>query len=77
MIISLNKLSVGQKAIIDHIEESQLKDRFLDLGFTPSSLVECVLKSPFKDPSAYKIKGTIIAIRAEDAQAIKVGVIND
>ena len=34
--------------------------------------IMCVLESPFKNPKAYEIRGTTIAIRDEDAKFIKV-----
>lgn len=77
MIIPLNKLKINQKGIIKNIEPGPLEDRFYDLGFTKEAIVECVLKSPFNDPTAYKIKGTLIAIREEDAATIKVGVMDE
>lgn len=46
--------------------------RFQDIGLIPGNIVTCVLISPFKDPKAYRINGTVIAIRNEDSKKIEV-----
>ena len=43
-----------------------------DLGITEGSEIERVGHSPFKDPSAYLIKDTVLAIRNELAELIEV-----
>ena len=71
--MTLNCLQIGQVGKVLKIDEiSNLYQRFLDIGITEGSLVECVLKSPWCNPKAYRIKGATIAIRNEDANAIKV-----
>lgn len=66
-------LKVGDKAIVINNDASlNIKRRLLDIGLVNGSLVECVLKSPFKDPVAYLIKGALIAIRNSDSKNIKV-----
>lgn len=49
-----------------------LKRRFLDLGIVENTLITPVLKSPSGDPTAFEIRGTLIALRKEDANLIKV-----
>lgn len=70
--MTLDQLNIGQKGKIIQINDSDLKNRLIDLGFVPETIVECQLKSPFGDPTAYKVKGTLIAIRKEDAKSIEV-----
>lgn len=68
---TLNELKKGEKAIIKELNiESSMKRRLLDIGFIKNSIVECVLESPLKDPKAYSIRGTLIAIREKDAKQI-------
>ena len=70
---NLADLQVGQSAtVINILGEENIKRRFLDLGIINGSKIECVFKSPFKDPTAYEIKNTTIAIRAEDAKNIEI-----
>jgi DtxR family Mn-dependent transcriptional regulator len=46
--------------------------RLLDLGFTPGTVVERALTSPFSEPIAYRIRGTLIALRPEQAIRIEI-----
>ena len=42
-------------------------ERLKRLGFTAGTKVQCVQKSPMGNPTAYRVRGTIFAIRKEDA----------
>ena len=44
----------------------------MELGFTPGQEVTVVAKSPFKDPLAVSVRGTIIALRKSEAECIKI-----
>ncbi len=44
--------------------------RLLDLGFTPGARVEVGSTGPFGDPRAYRIRGTLIALRSSQAEHI-------
>jgi Fe2+ transport system protein FeoA len=46
--------------------------RLFDLGFTPGALVECAFHSAFGEPTAYRVRGTLIALRLEQARRIEV-----
>jgi DtxR family transcriptional regulator, Mn-dependent transcriptional regulator len=46
--------------------------RLLDLGFVPGTLVEIDMVSPGGDPTAYRVRGTVIALRREQANLIRV-----
>lgn len=50
----------------------ELRRRLMDIGLIPGSLVECIGRSPAGDPTAYLIKGAVIAIRARDAVNVEV-----
>ncbi len=72
-IITLDKLSMNKQAQIEQIEcTGKLKRRLLDLGFIKGTTIVPILISPSKDPRAYAIRGSTIAIRKEDAKSIKV-----
>ena len=73
---SLAELVPGSKAIITGLcAEGGIRRRLQDLGFVEGSQVDCVNVSPLGDPTAYRISNTIIALRHEDADTIKVRVI--
>jgi DtxR family Mn-dependent transcriptional regulator len=47
--------------------------RLLDLGFVPGTMIEVDLVSPAGDPTAYRVRGTVIALRREQARLIRIG----
>ena len=46
--------------------------RLLDLGFVAGTLVEIEMVSPGGDPTAYRVRGAVIALRREQANLIRV-----
>ena len=46
--------------------------RLIDLGIREGETVKCIMQSPLGDPSAYLIKGSVIALRREDAAVVTV-----
>ena len=66
--IPLNKPCTVQKLKCD----GPLKRRLLDLGIIKNTKITPVLKSPSGDPTAFEIRGTLIALRKEDASLIEV-----
>jgi DtxR family transcriptional regulator, Mn-dependent transcriptional regulator len=46
--------------------------RMLDLGILPGTLIEREMTSPSGDPTAYRIRGALIALRREQAQGIRI-----
>jgi len=46
--------------------------RLLDLGFVPGTRVEVEMVSPAGDPTAYRVRGTIVALRREQANLIRI-----
>ena len=71
--INLNDLPLYQNGVIKEIRcVGNTKRRLLDLGLVRGTNVMPVLVSPSKDPRAFCVRGSIIAIRKEDAMNIKV-----
>lgn len=74
--MSLADLKLNQKCVIKKLNTTgAIHRRFQDIGMIPGNIIECVLVSPFKDPKAFKINGTIIAIRNEDSKNIEVDIL--
>jgi DtxR family Mn-dependent transcriptional regulator len=46
--------------------------RLLDLGMTPGARLEAEMRNFFGDPRAYRVRGTLIALRREQAAQIWV-----
>ncbi|HHV72856.1 MAG TPA: ferrous iron transport protein A [Clostridia bacterium] len=71
--IRLNQLPVGSLGRILGLETKGLmRRRLLDLGFVPGTVVETVRRSPLGDPTAFKIRGALIALRSEEGRQIRV-----
>lgn len=72
-VIDLNKLSLNEIGIIKQVEcEGNIKRRLLDMGLVKGTKIVPVLVSPSKDPRAFEVRGSVIAIRSEDAANIKI-----
>ena len=68
---TLNILKVNETAIIEAVNCSEsIKRRLLDLGLIKGTVIKILYKSPFGDPSAYLIRGAVIALRNDDTQHI-------
>lgn len=46
--------------------------RLLDLGVTPGTVIEREFTSPFGEPTAYRVRGALIALRASQASEIEI-----
>lgn len=46
--------------------------RLLDLGFVAGTTVEVEMVSPSGDPTAYRVRGTVIALRREQANLVRI-----
>ena len=68
---TLAEMNQGDSAVVGNIElRTGMRRRLLDIGLIPGTMVECVQKSPLGDPAAYSFRGTVIALRQEDASNI-------
>lgn len=71
--MTLNKLPLNSTGIVKHLYcNGNIKRRLLDLGIITNTPIKAVLKSPSGDPVAYEVRGTLIAIRKEDAELIEI-----
>jgi ferrous iron transport protein A len=73
-LMELSKLKRNESAVVTEVAhpDPKMQQRLLDLGFYPGKTVKLVLISPKEDPKAYEVRGTVIAIRDEDANYIQV-----
>lgn len=72
-IIPLNLIPCGKCAKVKAITaEGTLRRRMLDLGLVIDTIVKSLRKSPSGDPTAYEIRGAVIALRSEEASKIMV-----
>ena len=72
-MLSLDRLPEGQRGrVVTLGTEGALRRRLQDIGLVAGTEVECVLKSPAGDPTAYRIRGALIALRAADSRRILI-----
>ncbi|MFZ5819862.1 MAG: metal-dependent transcriptional regulator [Chloroflexota bacterium] len=73
--IPLDELPHDRRAQIVTLDEAVqgfTRRRFLDLGLTPGAEIYPELKNFFGDPRGYRLRGTLIALRREQAAQIWV-----
>jgi DtxR family transcriptional regulator, Mn-dependent transcriptional regulator len=74
-VMPLSELLDGAKAEVVALDESCqgfTRRRLLDLGMTPGAHLEPEMRNFFGDPRAYRVRGTLIALRREQAAQIWV-----
>ena len=70
---TLADLRVGERARLRRIGINGFaRRRLFDLGFTPGARVACAFPAAFGEPRAYRVRGTLIALRPEQARRIEV-----
>jgi DtxR family Mn-dependent transcriptional regulator len=71
----LSQLGVGQRARILGLTPAcrgAERRRLLDLGFVPGTEIVAELVSPGGDPTAYRVRGSVVALRREQATLVRV-----
>ena len=71
----LSSLDPGERAVVVGLSAAcrgAERRRFLDLGLIPGTEVEAELRSAGGDPTAYRIRGAVIALRREQAEMVQV-----
>lgn len=72
-LIPLNQLQIGSIGRVKLlISDGIIRRRLLDLGLIQNTCVEALRRSPTGDPTAYRIRGAVIALRSEEASKIFV-----
>lgn len=71
--VRLAALGPGQRGRVTALRCHGLtRRRLLDLGVTPGTVIEHAFTSPFGQPTAYRVRGAVIALRAEQANQIEI-----
>ena len=71
--MNLNDLPLNTECYIENLfAKDNLKRRMLDLGLIKGTKIKPVFISPSGDPTAYEVRGSLIAIRKNDAKLLKV-----
>lgn len=76
----LTALHPGQRATVCRLDEALqgfTRRRLLDLGLTPGTAVGAEMSSFAGDPMAYRVRGSLIALRREQAKHVFVDIDRD
>lgn len=73
MELCLCDLLPGQIAVVHRLLHSgAMRRRLQDIGLLPGTPITCLGRSPGGDPTAYQIRGAVIAIRKNDSAKVLV-----
>lgn len=73
MNTTLSCLSEGAAATVTAMHSGgTMRRRLMDMGLIEGTRVLCLHRSPGGDPTAYLIRGAVIALRKEDTGKIQV-----
>jgi DtxR family Mn-dependent transcriptional regulator len=74
-LLPLSQLPHGARAEVVSLDSSCQgfsRRRLMDLGFTPGARIEAALETFAHDPRAYRVRGTLVALRQDQARQILV-----
>lgn len=71
--VPLHELPPGTEAtVVSLTGDPAARWRMLDLGLVPGTAVTVLRRSPLGDPTLYGFRGTMIALRKQDAAGVLV-----
>ena len=71
--MTMNQMRIGDAATVKKLDiYGSMRRRLQDLGLIEGTYIECLQKSPLGDPSAYLIRGAVIAIRSDETSRILI-----
>jgi len=75
-ICTLNCLNEGERCTVRQLLiEGNMRKRLRDIGLIEGTCVDCLKRSASGDPTAYLIRGAVIALRSDDTSKIIVNKI--
>ncbi len=70
---TMNDMAIGEVGLVAGMTYTgALRRRLQDIGICEGTEVRCVQRSPLGDPTAFFIRGAVIAIRKEDLRGILI-----
>ena len=71
--VPMSALHPGERATVRGIAvDGDMRRRLQDIGLIRGTPIECVGRSPLGDPTAFRIRGAVIALRRADTAQIRV-----
>ncbi len=78
--VPLDTLKPGEKGkvtVISSLSRGVERRRLFDLGIIPGTEISVEMDSPGGDPTAYRIRGSVIALRSTQAKLIQVDSVGE
>ena len=72
MELGLGELALGEMARVTKVEDGALGGRLKDFGLVAGTQVCCRYRTPGGKVTAVEFRGTTVALRTRDLQAIRV-----
>ena len=72
---SLSSLEIGEQGEVIQLSprlRGRERRRMMDLGILPGTMIKAEMESPGGDPTAYRIRGALVAFRDEQARNIRI-----
>lgn len=69
----LSQLPPYGAACVSGIEDCGIKARLMSLGITEGAQLVRLFSAASGDPTAYSVRGTVVALRKRDAERILIG----
>jgi len=71
--MTLDELPLGQSAkVLKLTGAPAVRRRLMEMGITPSAMVEAVRRAPLGDPLDVKVRGYHVSLRKAEAAAIEI-----
>jgi len=74
--MKLSELKPGQEAIISEFDSNDIFLKLMEMGCVPGERIFLVQVAPLGDPISIKISGYSLSLRLNEAEHIKVELIN-
>jgi ferrous iron transport protein A len=70
--ISMDKMKVGESAVIVSFTDEMMSLKLLEMGCIPGEIVILERKAPLGDPIAISVSGYLLSLRMDEAATIMV-----
>lgn len=73
--MTLDEVPRSERAVVTRLDaRGQQRRRLMDLGVVPGVEMRAEQISPLGDPTAYRVRGAVIALRRAQARSIHVAL---
>ncbi len=72
-MMTLTELPIGQNALVSSVDnKNAVTKRLMEMGVVPGVSVEVIKAAPFGDPIEIRVRGYSLAMRRNEADAVRV-----